>query len=90
MWQYAFSKDADKYLNNSSVKTANLILKRIKNIGEWLDDKKELVTNIRKLHGEWDGFYRLRIGHIRVIFSIDEDREIVKIHDIGQRGDIYK
>jgi len=90
VWQYAFSKDAEKSLKNIPSKTVSVILQRIKNIGDWLDDKKELVADIRKLHGEWEGFFRLRIGRIRVIFSIDEENEIVKIHDIGSRGDIYK
>ena len=90
MWQFAFSKDAEKSLKRLPEKLSNLIIQRIKNIGDWLDDKKELVVDIRKLHGEWEGFYRLRIGKIRVILSIDEENELINIYGIGYRGDIYK
>lgn len=90
MWRFAFSKDAEKSLKRIPAKITNLILQRIKNIGDWLDDKDELVSDIRKLHGEWEGFYRLRIGKIRVILSIDEENELINIYGIGYRGDIYK
>jgi len=90
VWRYAFSKDAEKSLRKLPPKINNLIVARIKNIGDWLEDKKELFADIRKLHGEWEGFYRLRVGKIRVILSIDEENEIINIHDIGYRGDIYK
>jgi mRNA interferase RelE/StbE len=50
----------------------------------------KLNADIRKLKGEWKGFYRLKIGQIRVIFSIDDKNKILKVHEIGFRGDVYK
>lgn len=67
-----------------------MITEKIKNIGDWLEDKSKLKVDIRKLYGEWEGFYRLRIGEVRVLFSIDEEKEIIRVHAIGYRGDIYK
>lgn len=34
--------------------------------------------------------FRLRVGTIRVIYSIDEEMKIINIENIGNRGDIYK
>ncbi len=90
MWIYEFSKEAEKFLNKQPKKFQKLITEKIKNIGDWLEDKSKLKVDIRKLYGEWEGFYRLRIGEVRVLFSIDEEKEIIRVHAIGYRGDIYK
>jgi mRNA interferase RelE/StbE len=90
VWKYEFSRTALKSLNTFPQKDRLLIEKKIKNIGDWFDDKANLTADIRKLRGEWEGFYRLRVGKSRIIFSIDEENEIIRIHDIGYRGNIYK
>jgi len=48
------------------------------------------VLDIKKMKGEWDGFYRLRVGKIRVIFTVSLDYTDIEIHRIGARGDVYK
>jgi mRNA interferase RelE/StbE len=46
--------------------------------------------NIKQLSGELQGSYRLRIGNMRIIYSIDDTAQIVYIEVIGFRGDVYK
>jgi mRNA interferase RelE/StbE len=46
--------------------------------------------DIKKMKGKWEGFYRLRVGQIRVIFTISLNSADVEIYTIGARGDIYK
>jgi mRNA interferase RelE/StbE len=46
--------------------------------------------DIKQMKGEWAGYYRLRIGAIRVIFSVDEKSGNVDVYKIGSRGDVYK
>jgi mRNA interferase RelE/StbE len=36
------------------------------------------------------GFYRLRVGEYRVIYTIKHDELIIVILSIGNRGDVYK
>lgn len=36
------------------------------------------------------GFYRLRVGDYRIIYTIDNGQYIICIVDVGNRGDIYK
>jgi len=36
------------------------------------------------------GSYRLRVGNIRIIYSVDDAIKIVYIEVIGFRGDVYK
>jgi mRNA interferase RelE/StbE len=48
------------------------------------------VLDIKKMKGEWEGFYRLRVGKIRVIFTVSLDSADLEIYTIGARGDVYK
>lgn len=64
MWKYEFSKESIKVLENLDTKTANLLKKKIKNIGRWLDNRETLHADMKKLKGRWEGFYRLRVGKI--------------------------
>lgn len=42
------------------------------------------------MKGDWEGFYRLRIGNIRIVFLVDFDSSEIEIYTIGSRGDVYK
>ena len=42
------------------------------------------------MKGEWQVFYRLRIGNITIIFTVDLDSSDLDIYVIGFRGDVYK
>lgn len=44
--------------------------------------------DIKKLINTPD-FYRLRVGKVRIIFEIDEEKKEVWIRKIGYRGGIY-
>ena len=57
-----------------------------------------LLTAINKLPNEGDrktmkgypGYYRLRVGDYRVIYTVEDKRLIVRVVNIGNRGDVYK
>lgn len=36
------------------------------------------------------GFYRLRVGDYRVIYTVNHDVLTVRVVEVGNRGDIYK
>jgi len=36
------------------------------------------------------GYYRLRVGEYRVVYAIDWENESVVVHNVGNRGDVYK
>jgi len=43
-----------------------------------------------KMHGEFQGYYRVKIPPLRIIYLPDIKNKIIKIRVIGFRGDIYK
>lgn len=46
--------------------------------------------DIRPLQGGNNaGLFRLRVGHYRIIYSVDHGRLIVHVIDAGNRGQIY-
>ena len=36
------------------------------------------------------GFYRLRVGDYRILYTVEEEIITVRVTDAGNRGDVYK
>jgi mRNA interferase RelE/StbE len=53
------------------------------------EDPEALKNNIKKLKGDIEGLYRLRVGSYRIIFKRDRDELLILIVRIGHRKDIY-
>ncbi len=82
-------KDAKKALDKLDEKERLRVLSKIKDFGDWMEGKSVNI-DIRKLKGQWEGYYRLRIGKIRILISVQVEGGIIKVYDIGYRRDIYK
>ena len=48
------------------------------------------MPGVKPMAGEWKGFFRLRHGDLRVIYTFDQPNDTVVVAHIGPRGDIYK
>jgi len=44
----------------------------------------------KRLRGELEGLFSLRMGGMRAVYEVDADKESVVVLAIGPRGDIYK
>lgn len=73
-----YSKNAVKYINASDKPTKRRLKEAIEKIPS---------GDIKKLQGIDNG-YRLRVGDLRVLFSIEDD--IMYIDNIIPRGQAYK
>jgi len=89
-----FTKRAIKYLKKLDAKTAERIREKILQLLSMLEAEGVIPFNeldVKKLKGQWEGYFRLRVGQIRVIFTLMGDElEILLIYDINVRGSIYE
>ena len=49
-----------------------------------------VAVNVRKTSGKWEGCYRVRVGKVRIIFSVDFDRRKALVEVVDNRGSAYK
>lgn len=84
MKKVAYSKDAIKTLSRMPANMARQIRSKIE---QYASAPKSLANNIKALKGA-EGYYRLRVGDWRVIFS--ETGEVVAVIRIGPRGGAYE
>ena len=47
------------------------------------------MGDIKAMQG-YAGFYRLRVGDYRVIYTVNGDVLLVRVIEVGNRGDVYK
>lgn len=84
-YKIVFYSTAKKELNKLEKKLAKKVEQKLYSLL-----KGNVDLNIKKLLGYKEPTYRLRIGDIRVVYSIWNDKLIVYIIKIGHRKDIYK
>ena len=80
-YKIIFEKAAEKFLKKQDKPTQGRLLKAIYKLPEG--------TDITRLQG-YNDLYRVRVGNIRIIYSIYEDIKIIDIENIDNRGDVYK
>jgi mRNA interferase RelE/StbE len=88
-----FRKQAIKFLEKSNPQELQNIRSSIKLITLAVEEQGIIPfteLDIKKMKGNWKGYYRLRIGQNRVIFTVDFNSQNITIYAIGSRGDIYK
>lgn len=76
--QIQYKKKAVKYINSCDKTTKQKIKESI---------EKLPLGDVKKLKG-FESEYRLRVGNLRVLFSLEND--IITINDIDSRGQVYK
>jgi mRNA interferase RelE/StbE len=86
MYRIEFARKAARFYQRADTITArrlNLIFNR-------LSQDPLILPNTKRLKGELLGSYRIRMGDLRIIYSVDEENNVIYIEVIGFRGDVYK
>ncbi|OGF58644.1 MAG: hypothetical protein A2Y62_20150 [Candidatus Fischerbacteria bacterium RBG_13_37_8] len=86
-WKIKISAQAEKYYKRID-KNQRKVLKAKLNELSNLDSPLQHIQ-VRPLIGDLKGFYRMRIGKIRIIFTILEEEKIIAIVNILPRGTAY-
>lgn len=87
-WKIDISRNSEKFLAKNEFTTdeiKDLIGKTIRYFrGE------DINLDLKKLKGEWRGFYRIRTGKIRIIIEFNFESSVVFIEEIDWRGNVYR
>lgn len=78
------SKQALKELERLPEKEIRKISAAINNLSD-----NPRPSGCKKLKGEKEYLWRIRVGNYRIIYSIEEDVKIIDVRKIGDRKNIY-
>ena len=79
-YQIKIEKDAQKFLKKLPLPDETRVLKAIAKLPDE-GDRKQMKGH--------PGFFRLRVGDYRIIYTVDNGQLIVRVVDAGNRGQIY-
>lgn len=85
MYRVHFLEDAADDLSRLEKPIGCRIIQRINWLAENLDSVKP-----EKLSADLAGLYKLRVGDYRVVYQILNKEELLIIHAIGHRREIYR
>lgn len=85
MYKVLFTRKSERELDRLAKRDAKNLLKKLSKLTYPLPSN----LNIRKIT-RVKGFYRLRIGNIRVLFEVDFKRKEIWIRKVGYRGGFYR
>lgn len=79
-YKIVIQKAAVKFLKKQNQKEQERLLCEI--------NKLPQGTDIKRLRG--CDMYRMRVGNMRVLYTIDDVIKIISVEEIDNRGDVYK
>ena len=85
MYRVRLLDTASKQLAVLDKSVAGRIVERVQWLAENLAD-----ANLEALTGEFEGLFKLRIGDYRAVYELIHGEQLVMIHAIGHRREIYR
>lgn len=85
-WSISFNKQAQVFTDKHKIREEVFELIRV-SIQKFQGE--DVSIDIKKMKGEWSGFYRIRKGKYRIIASFDFEMNSVFIEVVDWRGNIY-
>ena len=84
-WQFNITEEGERDLKRLDAGSQ----KRVKEKLAWFVDRFDQITPL-PLGEPWRGFFKLRVGDIRVVYEVEHASCVVTIHLIDRRDKIYK
>lgn len=90
-WKLRIHRKALKFLEEISEEERKRVEEKLNDLLKTLESGALLHTrlDVKKLKGTWEGFFRIRVGRIRVIFKIEIENKEVLVYNIHYRGQAY-
>jgi len=70
-------------------KLDKLVARRVVERVNWLAENLKNVQH-KTLTGEFEGLFKLRIGDYRVVYELIHNEQMIIVHVIGHRREIYR
>ena len=86
-WKIEVSSRFEKYYNKLTSKDKSRIKNKLNELKEV--DNPLIHKDVRVLTGELKGFYRMRIGELRIIFSLINDKKTIAVVNLFPRSEGY-
>jgi len=86
-WKIEYSKRADDFSEEHSIK--DTVRESIKNFILKITGLN-INIDVKKLKGEWAGYYRIRKGKIRIILKPNIESKSIFVDVVDFRGNVYK
>jgi mRNA interferase RelE/StbE len=87
-WKIEFARSVEKDLKKLDPQDARRIIRFLRERVAPLDDPRSVGE---PLHGpELGRFWKYRVGHYRIIASIQDEELVILIVRIGHRGSVYR
>lgn len=83
MYEVILGRDAARFLEKATPQTKRRIIRALERVSV-------NPLSAKRLRGELEGLFSLRIGEMRAVYEVDADRRVMVVHAIGPRGAIYK
>ncbi len=80
-YRIEIDKRAIKFISKQPKPQRERILKAIYQLPD--------AGDIKAMRGN-EGYFRLRVGDYRIIYTVNDNVLIVRVIEVGNRGDIYK
>lgn len=87
-WRIDFSANSLKFLKQNNLEEI-FVIDKIK-LALRKFQGENINIDIKKLGGQWDGFYRIRSGKLRIIVEFRFENYSAYIEAIDWRGSAYK
>ncbi|MDP3260627.1 MAG: hypothetical protein Q8M34_08590 [Thermodesulfovibrionales bacterium] len=86
-WNIEYSKRADDFIEGHGIK--DVVRESIKNFILKITGLN-INIDVKKLKGEWAGYYRIRKGKIRIILKPRIESKSIFVDVVDFRGNVYK
>ncbi len=85
MYRVRLLDAASKELAGLDKSTARRIVERMHRLAGNVEE-----VQLEALAGEFEGLFKLRVGDYRVVYELIHDEQVIMIHAIGHRREVYR
>jgi mRNA interferase RelE/StbE len=86
MFRVELSRDAERFFAEAERSLARKLARCFRQ----LEQEPRRHRNITPLKGDLAGLFRFRVGDYRVIYAIDDQRQVVEVSKIAHRREAYR